>query len=396
MSDSFNNTESLLASVDVRGFVETLRLRWWVIPLVISLAVGFLWAQESDLRTQPGSYYVSRTYEARDSTAVLASVGIDPVSVKPFPDANNQLLILQSADVRAEIASKTGNDTSVSVTRSKPTFSLIETLESDAQSSFIFQGGGTPTYTFSCTAPLRNYCDVAIDAYVEKTSELRRRALSSGLEELRAVLTEVQTSSSDPSLAAKIAAIGVLEGRLSTPLLRIADYVEEQEPTITGVRRPTYTFGVAAGLLTSLLILLQLTYSDSRVRSVRQLARIVGAEAILGSIASSPNDMRDRRTALTLRHALNLASATSVRFLPVRDNLPDVSAITRIADMAMFQNEIAKSFVEIGIDTLAENVVGKVHVIVVQRNHDRRRDVAEAYAALHRSDPLLVGVVLLG
>ncbi|MEY3362973.1 MAG: hypothetical protein RLZZ538_516, partial [Actinomycetota bacterium] len=71
---------SLLAGVDLPGFWETLKLRWWVIPVVVTVAVGFLWAQESDLRTNPGSYYISETYEARDPTAVLASVGIDPVS----------------------------------------------------------------------------------------------------------------------------------------------------------------------------------------------------------------------------------------------------------------------------------------------------------------------------
>ncbi|MBJ7505626.1 MAG: hypothetical protein JHC86_07615, partial [Ilumatobacteraceae bacterium] len=84
---------SLLSGIDLQAFWETFKLRWWVIPAVLAVAVGFLWAQESDLRTEPSSYYVTRTYEARDSTAVLASVGIDPVSVRAFPDANNQLLV---------------------------------------------------------------------------------------------------------------------------------------------------------------------------------------------------------------------------------------------------------------------------------------------------------------
>ncbi|MGA1143464.1 MAG: hypothetical protein ACO3V6_09065, partial [Ilumatobacteraceae bacterium] len=99
---------SLMAGVDLPAFWETLKLRWWVIPAVIAVAVGFLWAQESDLQTEPGSYYISETYEARDPTAVLASVGIDPVSVRAFPDANNQLLLLQSAAVKAEIAEQVG------------------------------------------------------------------------------------------------------------------------------------------------------------------------------------------------------------------------------------------------------------------------------------------------
>ncbi|MFZ9340262.1 MAG: hypothetical protein ACO24J_06545, partial [Ilumatobacteraceae bacterium] len=99
----------LLSGFDLRALWETVRLRWWVIPITPLLAVGFLWAQETDLRTEPASYFVSRSYEGRDPTGVLASVGIDPVSVRSFPDVNNQLLILQSAKIRNEIAEQIGS-----------------------------------------------------------------------------------------------------------------------------------------------------------------------------------------------------------------------------------------------------------------------------------------------
>ncbi|MFZ9109666.1 MAG: hypothetical protein ACO21F_07245, partial [Ilumatobacteraceae bacterium] len=67
MATQQNNSDfSLMAGVDLPAFWETLKLRWWVIPAVIAVAVGFLWVQESDLQTEPGSYYISETYEARD------------------------------------------------------------------------------------------------------------------------------------------------------------------------------------------------------------------------------------------------------------------------------------------------------------------------------------------
>ncbi|MGA1353064.1 MAG: hypothetical protein ACO31V_08450, partial [Ilumatobacteraceae bacterium] len=53
----------LLSGFDLRALWETVRLRWWVIPITPLLAVGFLWAQETDLRTEPASYFVSRSYE---------------------------------------------------------------------------------------------------------------------------------------------------------------------------------------------------------------------------------------------------------------------------------------------------------------------------------------------
>ena len=47
MTDQHNDTDAgLVAGVDFVAFWETLKLRWWVIPVVIGLAMGFLWTQE--------------------------------------------------------------------------------------------------------------------------------------------------------------------------------------------------------------------------------------------------------------------------------------------------------------------------------------------------------------
>jgi hypothetical protein len=395
VADRSLDPDGLLGTVDFRAFFETLRLRWWVIPAVVAVAVGFLWAQESDLRTQPGSYFILRTYEARDSSAVLASVGVDPVSVRAFPDANNQLLILQGAAVRDEIAAELGNDAIVTVARSKPSFSLIDTLESDATSSFVFQSAGVPTYSFSCTEPVKADCESAIEAYVAKASDIRRDALTAGLNDLRAVLVDVQSKTNDASLPAKIAAIDALLERVDTPLVQISAYEEAIGPTIASVRRPTYTFGVVAGLLIAFLILLQLTYSDSRVRSLRQLARSVGDDALLGVVSQKSNPIGERRVAVSLHRALALASAGTLRFLPLRDEMTDTTTVSRLAEMAGASHDVSRPFAELGVPELAGGTSATVDVIVVRRHRDLRRDAAEALAALRRSGRPLAGVLLV-
>lgn len=395
MTDSAHQNDHLFSTIDFRGFLETFRLRWWIIPAVIAVVVGFLWAQESDLKTEPGSYFVSRTYEGRDATAVLASVGIDPVSVRPFPDANSQLLVLQSAEVRDELGQRIKDNVTVNVARSKPTFSLIETLESDGQSSFVFQSAGTPTYTFSCTAPVKADCEVAIDVYVEKASQLRRDALTAGLSDLRAVLLQVKTATDDSSMSTKIAAVDTLLGRLSAPLVRVASNEMPIGPTVTNVQRPTYTFGVVAGLLVSLLILLQLTYSDSRVRSMRQLARLVGADAVLGSTSTNSDETRDRRIAVSLRHAMGIASAATLRYLPLRTTGFDPSILSRLANLAGLQFDTALPFATIEVSELTSTPTTQIDVIVVQKNLDLRKDVVEAFAAMRRSGRPLAGAILL-
>jgi hypothetical protein len=386
---------SLLAGVDLPGFWETLKLRWWVIPVVVTVAVGFLWAQESDLRTNPGSYYISETYEARDPTAVLASVGIDPVSVRSFPDANNQLLLLQSAAVKAEIAEQLGSDVAVTVSRSRPSFTLVDTLESDGQSSFVFSSAGVPTYSFACNEPVKSDCQSAIAAYVAKTTDIRREALAAGLADLRAVLSQVNSTSPSDTVATKLAALEVLEQRLDTPLLKVSEYEEAIGATLSSVRRPTYTFGVAAGLVVALLILLQLTFTDSRIRSMRQLTRIAGSDRVLGHLSNTPNEVGERRTALGIHGALGRSHASSVRYIPLRHAVSDEASLQRLTVSAGATGSVAPPFAELSVAKLSEPSTTEVDVIVVQRNKDLRKDLVEVLAAFGRSGRLVAGVLLL-
>ena len=396
VTDQHHDTDAgLLAGVDLAAFWETLKLRWWVVPIVVGLAVGFLWAQESDLRTEPSSYYVVRTYEARDSTAVMASVGIDPVSVRAFPDANNQLLVLQSAAVRDEISAELGRNVVVTVSRSRPTFTLVDTLESDGQSSFVFTSAGVPTYSFSCTEPVRADCEQAIAAYVAKTVEIRRDALTAGLNDLRAVLAQVQRTAPGDSIAAKLAAIDVLIERADTPLFEISRFEEAIGATLTSVRRPTYTFGIAAGLLVALLILLQLTYSDSRIRTARQLTRIAGVARLLGHVRTAPETVRDRRASVTVHQALQQSSASTIRYIPVRSALTDTTAVQRVADMSQAPFNVTAPFSDLSVSELTTGNPSELDVIVVQRNRDLRTDVVEVLAALDRTSRSVAGVLLV-
>jgi len=366
-----------------------------VIPAVIAVAVGLLWTQKSDLRTEPAGYFVSRTYEARDPTAVLASVGIDPVSVRAFPDVNNQILILQSGEIRSEVSRLIGEDIPVTIVRNRPTFSLIDTLESDGQSSFIFQSAGVPTYSFSCTGAVRNLCDKAIDAYVSKAVELRAESFRAGLEDLKAILLKIDQSSEDASITTKILALNELLSRLETPLTQIGRYEDTIGATITSVRRPTYIFGIGAGVIVALLILLQLTFSDRRVRSVRQLSQLAPA-ALLGVLPPKRDAVRDRRAAVSIQHSVVRHHATKIRFIPLREVLDDSSAIDRLSAMLTATTYISLPFAGLSVPEITQPATGELDVIIVRRNLDLRTDVVEARIALESSGRILAGVLFVG
>lgn len=371
-SNHSDNETSLFATVDFRAFFETLRLRWWVIPVVVAASVGFLQAQESDLRTEPESFIVSRGYEVASPARTLLSVGIN-LAYAEFPEAQTQLLILKSSEVREEISAKLGKSVDVQVP----------------------DNWETPV-TFTCNQPVKADCVEAIEAYVSKASELRKNAIAKGLESLQSLLLDTKNSNPDTVTPAQLAALEAVQKNLEVPFALVDSFEQAVGPTVNEVQRPTYLMGVAAGLLISLLILLQLTYSDSRVRSVRQLVRLVGPNSYLGRVTAKSDSVADRRIALSLHHSLKTGPASGLRYVPLRNSLHDESSLTRLTEMVGTSQTVTEPFAQLTVQELGNPADTHADVIVVQRNRDLRNDVVEALFALEHSGRVLAGVLLVG
>jgi len=366
-----DNDSSLFSTVDIRAFFETLRLRWWVVPVVLAVSVGFLQAQESDLRTDPESYIVSRGYEVASPARTLLSIGVN-LAYAEFPEAQSQLLILKGSEVRQEIADKLGKDIEVRVP----------------------DNWETPV-TFTCNQPVKSDCVDAIDAYVAKASSLRREAISTGLQNLKSLLSDTQAAKPDAVIPTQIAAIDALQKNLEVPFALVDSFEQSVGPTVNQVRRPTYLMGIAAGLLIAFLILLQLTYTDSRVRSVRQLVRLVGSENYLGRATSKADSVRDRRIALTLHQGLRSGSKLVLRFVPLRNSVRDGAILQRLSNLTGASQNITKPFAELSVPEISSPIADESDVIVVQRNKDLRSDVVEALFAFQRTGRRLGGVLLV-
>ena len=374
MSESTGKSDlSLFDTIDFRAFLETLRLRWWVIPALITASVGFLQAQESDLRTEPTSYVVSRSFEVGYPQYVLNSVGIRNDAVREFPDPSTQILILQSDETRQEISDALGMDIDVKV-------------PNDFETPF----------TLSCNLPVVTDCEKAIEAYVAKAIKIRGSAIAAGLENLKTLLVGLQESAPDPLLPPQIAAIESLSKSLKVEFAFIDGYEQAIGSTVEQVRRPTYLMGVVAGLVISFLILLQLTYTDSRVRSVRQLVRLIGEDTFLGRVTKRENPVRDRRVAISILRGLRTNSVTRLRYLTLRESLHDETALLRLATLTDASHEMSKPFSELSVPELGTSSTTHVDILIVQRNRDLRKDVLEALSGLRRSDRKLAGVLLVG
>ncbi len=369
--------QRLLDRIDIRPFFDTLRARWWVLPVAIVVAVGLLWAQESDLQTSPAAYAISETYEVSDPLPTLALVGLDPSGIRAIPDLESQVVILRGDEVRQRVADVLGYEPSVSIVRSTPTFSLIDTTDEDGRSTFTFRSAGIPTLTFTCSETVKERCPETIAAYVAEAGKLRADALTAGLQRGRSLLGAALVATPDDArLKQQIAAIDDLIAD-ATPTYRLIG-TEEQSygATVTTVSSKTYVFGVAAGLLIGLLVILQWSLVDNTIRSVQRLRRAIGAERVLGVVKRDASALETQ-----LARAAISRVGSSARLIPLSAGIRSDAFPTAQMTAPLDESVPAASQ---GTD-----------VIVVQRGKDRVSTLLTALTGLQQAGHRIAGVVLL-
>jgi len=285
--------------------------RWWIVLIAALLGTVAMWSQESDLSTTPASVEVVRIYESRDETALLTLVGIDPATVSPFPSFEHQVLQIQEPAMRDAISTQIGFEVVVSISRSEQRFSLLDTVEGDGKTKFTFLSVGTPTYTFYCSDASAVNCNTALDEYVIQLQEFRKQSIVTGLDRLQLLLESLPTQTQ--SNLEKIAALKSAKLLIKGELALLSTTNTAVGATVSTVKSSTYAFGFAGGALIGLLIALQLTLIDKRVRSLSQLSKRFDSQALLGMVTSESATIQHVAAAIVARaHALSLSSVALV------------------------------------------------------------------------------------
>jgi hypothetical protein len=300
-----------VGEVELVPVAKGILARWWIVLIAALLGTVAMWSQESDLSTTPATTEVVRTYESRDETALLTLVGIDPSTVIPFPSFENQVLQVQQQAMRDSISSRIGFSASVSVSRSDQRFSLANSNLSDGLTKFTFLSVGTPTYTFFCSDESAENCNTAIDEYMLELQEIRKQSIVSGLDRLQILLESlpVRTQSNIEKIDALKAAKPLIKGELAL----LSTSTTAVGATVSTVKSSTYIFGLIGGAIIGLLIALQLTLTDKRVRSLSQLTKRFESQSLIGMVTSESASIQHVAAAVVARaHALSISSVALV------------------------------------------------------------------------------------
>jgi hypothetical protein len=367
--------------------------RWWIVLIVALLGTIAMWSQESDLSTTPSMTAINRIYESRDELSLLSIVGIDPATVNPLPSFDNQILQVQEQASREKIAQETGVSSEVTITRSEQRFSLLNTAEGDGKTKFTFLSVGTPTYSFNCSDSTAETCNTAIDAYVAALSKVRKDSTVAGMQRVKSMLSTVADSGS-ANAQEKIAGIDAALPLITGELALLSTSEDQYGGTITSVKKSTYGFGFIAGALIGLLIALQLTIIDKRVRSLSQLAKHVERTDILGHATSDTSSIQHVAAALVAR--ANRQSITSIALVPAASagNTSDLAAKLHAIAQPLGVSVTAQPSVS-SIDAQSLLLMGDGAVVVAEAKRSTTDDVVKTWSVLQSAERAVLGAILV-
>ena len=367
--------------------------RWWIVLIAAVLGTIAMWSQESDLSTTPSITGISRIYESRDEMSLLSIVGIDPATVSPLPSFDNQILQVQEQASREKIAQQTGVNSEVTITRSEQRFSLLNTAEGDGKTKFTFLSVGTPTYSFNCSDSTAETCNTAIDAYVAALSEIRKDSIVAGMERVKSMLSTVAQGGS-ANAQEKINGINAALPLITGELALLSTSEEQYGGTITSVKKTTYGFGFIAGALIGLLIALQLTIVDKRVRSLSQLAKHVERTDILGHATSDTASIQHVAAALVAR--ANQQSITLIALVPAASagTASDLAAKLHAITQPLGVSVIAQPSVS-SIDAQTLLTMGGGSVVVAEAKRSTTDDVVKTWSVLQSAQRAVLGALLV-
>ena len=365
--------------------------RWWIVLIAALLGTVAMWSQESNLSTTPATTEVVRTYESRDETALLSLVGIDPATASPFPSFENQVLQMQEPTVRAAVADKIGFDVSVAVTRSEQRFSLLDTVEGDGKTKFTFLSVGTPTYTFYCSDASAVHCASALDEYVFQLQEIRKQSIVSGLDRLQLLLESLPVRT--PSNTEKVEALKAAKPLITGELTLLSTTSNAVGATVSTVKTSTYVFGLFGGALVGLLIALQLTLVDKRVRSLSQLAKRFESSALLGM--ATLNNVNIQHVAAAIIARANTLSVSSVSLVPV-DDITEAKALAMAIHAITSPLGVATTSLANISSLSAQDLVASTSgmIALVTQGVSTIDEVTATWSVLEHAQKPMLGVIL--
>ena len=275
---------------------------------------------------------------------------------------------------------------------------MVNSAMADGGQRFTVMSVGAPNYVFSCTADNREECDNAIDIFVSETETARKTGVLEGLKNLSSSIKSVVSSKTvtAPELDTKLAAIEAVSSLISGQLSLVNEEIIYSGGTVSTVKISTYIFSLASGLVIAILIILQLTFTDDRIRSRRKIEALGAQQNFLGEIRQSSLDADVNQTTAALVTQARRSSTTEIVLVPVGKKSVPQNILGRTAELAHSRNLKITGGEDIDTFTLGrlvDNPSGAV-VLIAFKHEGSVDQLRHTYEILNRTGHQILGIVL--
>jgi gas vesicle protein len=222
---------------------------------------------------------------------------------------------------------------------------------------------------------------------------VRKDSIVTGMQRVKSMLSTVAQSGS-VSAQEKVAGIDAAIPLITGELALLTTTEEQFGGTITTVKKSTYGFGFVAGAIVGLLIALQLTIVDKRVRSLRQLTKYVDQTDVLGRITSNTASLQHVAAALVARAQQSSQSIISLIPATASEDTTAVSQqlndITRGLGVTIVSQQPIASL-------SAESLIGadKASVVVATTKKTKADEITDTWLVLQSAQRTVLGAILV-
>jgi hypothetical protein len=163
--------------------------------------------------------------------------------------------------------------------------------------------------------------------------------------------------------------------------------------TVSTVKSSTYAFGFIGGALIGLLIALQFTLTDKRVRSLSQLAKRFESQALLGMATREPASIQHVAAAIVAR--ANALSLSSVAIVPVDEKTEALQLAEMLNLVTGSMGVTVTSLAPISSLTASDLISSHSGMIALaSRGVSRTDDIISTWSVLDSAQKPLLGVIL--
>jgi hypothetical protein len=161
---------------------------------------------------------------------------------------------------------------------------------------------------------------------------------------------------------------------------------------VSTVKTTTYTFGFIGGAIVGLLIALQLTLIDKRVRSLSQLSKRFESQALLGMVTTEASSVQHVAAAIVAR--AQALSISSVALVPVDKTTEAQSLAEKIHAVTSLMGVATTPLTNISSLT-AQELVSSISgmVALVTQGVSTMDEVTTTWSVLENAQKPIVGVI---